>query len=210
MRRKTRALPLLLALFLLTVGCRPAAGPATPAPPASTPVPVTPTPTPEPDPVEEALSAMTTEEKVGQLLMAGFYGAQAGEEVRAYIQDLHVGGVILFGRNVESAGQLVELTNGLKALAGDGIPLLIAADQEGGSVDRMPPEVHRLPNPYDAAGPAALAGHWERSAPPSGSIPTLPPAWTSGPTRTTPSSAAGPSAPTRRRRRRAEPPAPPP
>ena len=156
MRRKTRTLPLLLALFLLTVGCRPAAGPATPAPPASTPVPVTPTPTPEPDPVEEALSAMTTEEKVGQLLMAGFYGAQAGEEVRAYSQDLHVGGVILFGRNVESAGQLVELTNGLKALAGDGIPLLIAADQEGGSVDRMPPEVHRLPNPYDAAGPAAL------------------------------------------------------
>ena len=47
-----------------------------------------------------------------------------------------------------SAQQLTGLTNGLKALAGDGIPLFLSTDQEGGVVERMPPEVHSLPNAY--------------------------------------------------------------
>ena len=150
MTKRNFCVCLFLFVFLFTVGCQPAAGPAasgSPSPvPAGTAAPATPSPTPEPDPVEEVLSSMTTEEKVGQLLIAGFYGTQAGEEVRSYIQDLHVGGVILYGRNVESAGQLLELTNGLRALAGEGIPLLISTDQEGGLVERMPPEVHQLPS----------------------------------------------------------------
>ena len=152
MTKRNFCVCLFLFVFLFTVGCQPAAGPAasgSPSPvPAGTAAPATPSPTPEPDPVEEVLSSMTTEEKVGQLLIAGFYGTQAGEEVRSYIQDLHVGGVILYGRNVESAGQLLELTNGLRALAGEGIPLLISTDQEGGLVERMPPEVHQLPSAY--------------------------------------------------------------
>ena len=152
MTKRNLIASLFLIGFALLAGCRAAPGPEAPESPSpapvETPAPATPSPTPEPDPVEEALSAMTTEEKVGQLLIAGFYGTQAGEEVRSYIQDLHVGGVILYGRNVESAGQLLELTNGLKALAEDGIPLLISTDQEGGLVERMPPEVHRLPNAY--------------------------------------------------------------
>ena len=160
MTKRNLIVSLFLIGFALLAGCRAAPGPEAPESPSpapvETPAPATPSPTPEPDPVEEALSTMTTEEKVGQLLIAGFYGTQAGEEVRSYIQDLHVGGVILYGRNVESAGQLLELTNGLKALTGDGIPLLISTDQEGGLVERMPPEVHRLPNAYDTPDPAAL------------------------------------------------------
>ena len=136
MTKRNLIASLFLIGFALLAGCRAAPGPEAPESPSpapvETPAPATPSPTPEPDPVEEALSTMTTEEKVGQLLIAGFYGTQAGEEVRSYIQDLHVGGVILYGRNVESAGQLLELTNGLKALAGDGIPLLISTDQEPG------------------------------------------------------------------------------
>lgn len=148
---------LLLIVFLFVAGCQaaPTASPAlTPTPsPSATP---TPTPTPTPDPVEEALSAMTTEEKVGQLLIAGFYETQAGEEARSYLQDCHVGGLILYGRNVESAQQLTDLTNGLKALAGDGVPLFLSTDQEGGLVERMPPEIQRLPNAYDVSDPASF------------------------------------------------------
>ena len=59
-----------------------------------------------------------------------------------------MGGVILFGRNVESAGQLAELTNGLKDLNGDYTPLFLCVDQEGGRVDRMPPEVERTPSAW--------------------------------------------------------------
>ena len=150
---------LLLIVFLFATGCQ--AAPTPSASPASTPTTApsatpAPTPTPTPDPVEEALSAMTTEEKVGQLLIAGFYETEAGEEARSYIQDYHVGGLILYGRNVESAQQLTDLTNGLKALVGDGIPLFLSTDQEGGMVERMPPEIQKLPNAYDVSDPAAF------------------------------------------------------
>ena len=64
------------------------------------------------------------------------------------IQGYQVGGVILFGRNVESAEQLAALTNGLKELNGDYVPLFLCVDQEGGRVDRMPPEVSRTPSAW--------------------------------------------------------------
>lgn len=159
MTKRNFASALLLIVFLFATGCQ--AAPTPSASPASTPTTApsatpAPTPTPTPDPVEEALSAMTTEEKVGQLLIAGFYETEAGEEARSYIQDYHVGGLILYGRNVESAQQLTDLTNGLKALAGDGIPLFLSTDQEGGMVERMPPEIQKLPNAYDVSAPAAF------------------------------------------------------
>lgn len=65
------------------------------------------------------------------------------------VQGYQVGGVILFGRNVESAEQLAALTNGLKELNGDYTPLFLCVDQEGGRVDRMPPEVTDLPSALD-------------------------------------------------------------
>ena len=140
----------ILLSVLLLAGCGGQTTASTPAP-AATPsaVPI-PEPTPTPDPVEEAMAAMTTEEKVGQLLVAGIMGTEPGEDALRAIQDYQVGGIILFGRNVESAGQLVELTNGLKELNGDAVPLFLCVDQEGGRVDRMPPEVDDLPSAYDA------------------------------------------------------------
>lgn len=152
--------PLLLACaLLLTAGCQSSPGGAVPPAPTVTPPPApssTPDPTPSPDPIAAQVSAMTTEEKVGQLLLVGFYGTEPGMDVTRSIQEYRVGGVILFGRNVESTVQLTALTNGLKALNGDGIPLFVSADQEGGLVERMPPEIRRLPNAFDVADPAAL------------------------------------------------------
>lgn len=152
----------LLLCVLTLAGC----GGGTPAPaptpaatssaaPTAAPTPTpTPEPTPTPDPAAEALAAMTIEEKVGQLLVAGIGGTAAGEDGVQAVQDYQVGGIILFGRNVESAEQLTELTNELKALNGGGTPLFLCVDQEGGRVDRMPPEVDDLPSAYDyiAAG----------------------------------------------------------
>ena len=141
----------LLLSVLLLAGCGGQTAASTPAPAATpsaapTPAPTpTPEPTPTPDPVAEALAAMTTEEKVGQLLVAGILGTEPGEDAVQAIQDYQVGGIILFGRNVESADQLVALTNGLKALNSDYVPLFLCVDQEGGRVDRMPPEVDRTP-----------------------------------------------------------------
>ena len=145
---------LLLVVFVLTGGCaaRPAQPTDTPAAettPAAAPSPTpTPEPTPTPDPIAEAVAAMTTEQKVSQLLVAGIEGTQLGQDAVQAVQDYQVGGVILFGRNVESAWQLAELTNGLKDLNGDYTPLFLCVDQEGGRVDRMPPEVERTPSAW--------------------------------------------------------------
>ena len=145
---------LLLVVFVLTAGCaaRPAQPTDTPAAettPAAAPSPTpTPEPTPTPDPIAEAVAAMGTEQKVSQLLVAGIEGTQLGQDAVQAVQDYQVGGVILFGRNVESAWQLAELTNGLKDLNGDYTPLFLCVDQEGGRVDRMPPEVERTPSAW--------------------------------------------------------------
>ena len=144
----------MLVVFVLTAGCaarpaQPTDAPAAETTPAAAPSPTpTPEPTPTPDPIAEAVAAMSTEQKVSQLLVAGIEGTQLGQDAVQAVQDYQVGGVILFGRNVESAWQLAELTNGLKDLNGDYTPLFLCVDQEGGRVDRMPPEVERTPSAW--------------------------------------------------------------
>lgn len=154
MTRRYLLLPVLLIVLLL-VACgsqEPVVlTPETAAPtaaPTPTPTP-TPEPTPTPDPAAELLAGMTVEQKVGQLLVAGINGTEPGDDGARAVADYQVGGIILFGRNVESAGQLTNLTNGLKELNGDYVPLFLCVDQEGGRVDRMPPEVADLPSACD-------------------------------------------------------------
>ena len=101
----------LLFVFILA-GCQTektveTAFPTAEVQPTSTPEPTS-TAVPTPDPVGEEISQMTTEELVGQLLVVGIEGKIPGEDTRQVIEDLHVGGIILFGRNVESASQLTE------------------------------------------------------------------------------------------------------
>ncbi len=142
---------LLLFVFSVLAGCRAPSAQTPPAspPPAVTPAPAPtpdPTPTPTPDPVAAQLAAMTVEQKVGQLLITGIDGAQPGTGAQAAIRDYQVGGVILFRRNVTDGNQLASLTNSLKGLNGDYIPLFLCVDEEGGRVSRMPPELADLPS----------------------------------------------------------------
>ncbi len=160
MTRGIKRFFILLLIFGLTA-CAPTVEPsasptdgAAPSPTSSA-GPISPTeqpvltPAPPPDPVEEWLAGMSTQEKVGQLLVAGIEGLTPGEDGRAALEDYQVGGVILFGRNVESAAQLTALTNDLKALNGSPVPLFLSVDEEGGRVSRMPDGVTDLPSPYE-------------------------------------------------------------
>lgn len=156
-----------VGLLLLLTACGGPAAEETPTPeptPTQTAEPIPPpeptptqtaepTPTPEVtmDPVAEKVAAMTEEELAGQLLVVGLEGTAPGDDARAAIEELHVGGVILFPKNVENASQLADFTNSLKELnrAAGNVPLFLCVDEEGGSVSRMPPEVTDLPNAYD-------------------------------------------------------------
>lgn len=157
---------MLIALLLLLTACAPDAPVVSESP---TPPPVVETlpgggeegaqpsaqptvqPTPETpiDPVAEQLAELTTEQKVGQLLIAGVEGYTPGVDARIAIQEYQVGGVILFKDNVESASQLAMLNNSLKALNEEHVPLLLCVDEEGGMVSRMPDELDDLPNAYE-------------------------------------------------------------
>jgi len=80
---------------------------------------------------------MTSREKIGQLFMVGFMGTSVTPELASFIKEYKPGGVILFSRNLESVGQIVELTNDLQRCSKKS-PLLISIDQEGGRVSRLP------------------------------------------------------------------------
>lgn len=90
-------------------------------------------PTLPPDPVDLLLSGLTTEEKVGQLFLARCRKETAAEDIAQY----HLGGLVLFDRDTEdetpeSLRQTLERYQEAAT-----IPLLIAVDEEGGSVVRI-------------------------------------------------------------------------
>lgn len=100
------------------------------------------------------INGMTTEQKIGQLLLFGFAGtSNPSDEFQEIIQTYHVGNFMLYGANIESNnfdggfGQARDLTDALKAeIADDGIAPLIAIDVEGGTVVRF----HWSTWPYSA------------------------------------------------------------
>lgn len=80
---------------------------------------------------------LTLRERVGQLFMVGFSGTTMSKDVASLVTEYRPGGVILFSRNLQALDQIVQLTNDLQRLSPRS-PLLIAIDQEGGRVSRLP------------------------------------------------------------------------
>jgi beta-N-acetylhexosaminidase len=86
---------------------------------------------------EQLLAQMSLEQKVGQVMLVGFAGLTVDEAVAGLLQPRHVGGVVLFKRNIESAEQVARLNDELRALFAGRVPPFIAVDQEGGNVVRL-------------------------------------------------------------------------
>lgn len=85
------------------------------------------------DPVREILEAMTLEEKVGQLFLARCRKETALDDIRNY----QFGGLVLFGRDFDDETP-DSMQKKLKAYRTAGnIPLLLAVDEEGGTVVRI-------------------------------------------------------------------------
>jgi len=80
------------------------------------------------------MNARELEFEAAQLLLVGFAGTEISAELRELLAR-GVLGVVLFGRNVEDPAQVARLCAELKRAAGR--PLLVAVDQEGGSVRRL-------------------------------------------------------------------------
>lgn len=154
---------LLLGAFL--VGCGSASAPdviTTPARPREEPsgTPTTALSQPSPsittpkegedqpaDRVDEVLSGLSLEDKVGQLLMFGFDGTFADGRLETILREWRAGGVVLLGPNVQTPEQVAALTGDIQASAMEetGLGALIAVDQEGGEVLRLPPPFTQFP-----------------------------------------------------------------
>ncbi|WP_158233967.1 beta-N-acetylhexosaminidase [Sporosarcina sp. P34] len=97
--------------------------------------------------IQEVIQEMQLDEKLGQLILMGVQGPQLNSVAKRFIQDRHVGGIILFKRNFVSVSQSLSLINDLKqANANAKTPLFISADEEGGRVTRLPKELVRTPS----------------------------------------------------------------
>ncbi|MCF4152372.1 beta-N-acetylhexosaminidase [Dethiosulfovibrio sp. F2B] len=81
--------------------------------------------------------AMTLEEKAGQVLALSFSGTSLDGETRSRLEEIKPGGLILYGKNVESLSQVRSLLSCIRETIRLDVPLMVAVDQEGGTVARI-------------------------------------------------------------------------
>ncbi|WP_199614599.1 beta-N-acetylhexosaminidase [Paenibacillus alkalitolerans] len=99
------------------------------------------------DPIREKIGAMTIDEKIGQMVIAGLDGYDIDAYSKELIEKYKVGGFIFFGRNIKDPKQTITLLNSLKETNSDlELPLFLAVDEEGGAVNRLPQEVRKFPS----------------------------------------------------------------
>lgn len=89
--------------------------------------------------INEFVSSMSLEEKIGQMLLVSFNGTTYNAEIKKLITEDKVGGYVFFANNIGNYNQVVNLT---KKMSGEGRKFQIAApfiavDQEGGVVSRL-------------------------------------------------------------------------
>lgn len=84
-------------------------------------------------------SEPTLEQLVGQKLVITMAGRRVSAALAGRVRRGEVGGVVLLGSNITTQAALIRLTRTLQRAAREGgqPPLLIAVDQEGGSVRRV-------------------------------------------------------------------------
>lgn len=83
-------------------------------------------------------------EQAGQILIIGLGSTTLTAEERNRIQRIRPGGVVLFRRNIEEAGQVTGLLRDADRIGA--VPLFRCVDVEGGLVDRYRDIVHPLPS----------------------------------------------------------------
>ena len=83
----------------------------------------------------DKLYSLPLDQQIGQFFFIGLPGAELDADARELIEEIKPGGIILFGRNVESPAQVRQLLDGARAM----LPIapLCGIDQEGGLVDRL-------------------------------------------------------------------------
>jgi beta-N-acetylhexosaminidase len=84
---------------------------------------------------------MGVRDMVGQMFVVSVGGTEPDYYVEKMVRERNIGGVILFGHNMRSEGQVRDLTASLQRMSmrtQPAVPLFVAVDQEGGAVASAP------------------------------------------------------------------------
>lgn len=90
---------------------------------------------------------------VGQHIITGFHGTKVPKELTLAVKEGKTGNFILFAENLATAAQIKALCKELTniALGETGVAPLIAIDQEGGRVQRLPKDILTTPSAREIA-----------------------------------------------------------
>lgn len=112
--------------------------------------------------VDQIVASMSQTEKLGQMVMIGIQGTKVDDDSLYMLNQYHMGGVILFDRNMESPEQVKQLTSDLQAQSNEKVPLFIGIDEEGGDVVRMAEKLTPPPSQKEigATGDIEQAKTW--------------------------------------------------
>lgn len=112
--------------------------------------------------VDQIVASMSQTEKLGQMVMIGIQGTKVDDDSLYMLNQYHMGGVILFDRNMESLEQVKQLTSDLQAQSNEKVPLFIGIDEEGGDVVRMAEKLTPPPSQKEigATGDIEQARTW--------------------------------------------------
>lgn len=112
--------------------------------------------------VDQIVASMSQTEKLGQMVMIGIQGTKVDDDSLYMLNQYHMGGVILFDRNMESPEQVKQLTSDLQAQSNEKVPLFIGIDEEGGDVVRMAEKLTSPPSQKEigATGDIEQAKTW--------------------------------------------------
>ena len=84
---------------------------------------------------------MGVREMVGQMFVVSVGGTEPDYYIEKMVRERNIGGVILFGHNMEGEDQVKALTGSLQRLSMQtepAVPLFVAVDQEGGDIASAP------------------------------------------------------------------------
>lgn len=89
--------------------------------------------------VNEILSKMILEQKIGQMFVVGFSGTEMPNDLKNAIATYHFGNVIYMGANVTDVKTLAKMSNDIQEemIKENGVGAFICTDQEGGTVARL-------------------------------------------------------------------------
>jgi beta-N-acetylhexosaminidase len=90
---------------------------------------------------------LTLDEALGQMMMGQITGQDVNPDTLQMLTTENLGSIILYAANIGSASQISALNEQMQQLTA--LPLLIAVDQEGGSVNRFYNLVGALPDAGD-------------------------------------------------------------